>query len=1039
MKRCFFLTIYLLLAQLVFAQPSLNKLRSKMNISLQEQPANTARIKMITPVQASILFSRNQLKQINTMQWLSTQLGMRKDIDLLKENRIAAKTKNGLEVNSFQQYYKGIKVEHGMVNATSRKDDVFSMQLEFYSIPDQFATNPSVSEAAALQKAALSMQVADSFYKNNSKPAGELVIIRNYEDDSTVCLAWKFEIFNPVIPAMANVYVHAQNGKVVLQDNLMKHVNTNGIAATLYSGTQTIVTDNESGDAAKPYRLHQFRNGHNIITMNYEGRNFHPINTERAIEFTDNDNNWEAAEYNNAAKDIAALDVHFNMQIVSDYWKTVHGRNSWDNANSPLQSYVHVAETCETDLIAKPIDNAFWNKSAMYFGDGTAGLTGNCSGQKHHAFTSLDVTAHEVGHGITESTSRLIYRWQSGALNEAFSDIWATLIENWGIEQYPSMRNNKNIWLQAEEVTATAGKGFRDMKNPENFGDPSAFGDNNWLEDSEYPYCGPTKDNDYCGVHKNSGVINKWFYLITMGEAGKNTLDEPYNVTGIGFTKSGNLAYLTALNLTPNASFATAKAVSMNAAITLFGAGSMEVETVRSAWRAVGVDSAIWDMSNTQVFADNNTQSFTCIEIGKEDRIWAGTDKRGLYVYDRTVAEWVKMPEIPNVRINDLKNDADGGIWVAQSGTTNSGSSTGGGVNYFSDAALPMSAFYTVSTAIDVPTRNVRSLFIDASRAQDPTKPRIWVATNTYINSSGNSASGKPAVGLNASSPRFSPINAGIEISNGTGGVTAIGGNLRKVWTFAADNYNKSQILVYDAGTAALLKTYDNSTDPVIPLNINVKAIYTDINDRTWFSLGSNAVLVHDEHQKWHYVMIPSVFIEGSQANNNAIASGKAGDMYIGTTAGLVFFDHGDGSAEMIDNPYSYKLFKKQNGLPSSNITGIAYDYKYFKVWISTDQGICMWDPLCIGGNCQITKGWAVQTSSVSSGNWSDPAVWEGNIIPDSSRNVVIQHDIIVDKDAACRSLRVLPSASTQVNTGIKLTIYKEEEDGPISQQQLNK
>lgn len=1001
------LSLSCLLAQ---AQPALYKLAAK------KQQGTV--IHSINPAQAGLLFANNYPGLDKISEWLAANLELRPGIDMLRQERPATVAAQGLQVNSFFQYYRDIKVEHGRVNVTSRNSKVLSLQFEFYSIPASLATVPLLTEKTALQKAAVSMQLAATIYENSSipVPSGELVIVRTYDDDSTVCLAWKFNIMNAGKMSAALVYVDAQTGRVVLLDQQVKHSNTPGQAATRYSGTQTIITDNANPDTARPYRLQQSRNGHNIITLNYQQRVYDPVNNNLAVDFTDNDNNWTAAEYDNANQDNAALDVQFNMQVISDYWSLVHSRNSWNNGNSPLRSYVHVRTKCNSGTAIIPLDNAFWYQGSMYFGDGSYGVSGsNSCYQRFRPLTPLDVTAHEVGHGVTESTSGLIYRWESGALNEGFSDIWGVLIEKWGVEQYASISQGKSTWKMGEEMTSVVGQGIRDMQTPANFNQPSAYKDAKWRT-AQYPDCMPDDNNDDCGVHYNSGVLNKWFYLITMGESGTNTLNQPYNVTGMGFTRSTQLVYLSTLNLTPNASYNTAKAVTLDATVTLFGAGSPELETVISAWRAVGVDSAIWDMSNTPAFAANSNQNFLCISLGKNGTVWAGTDKKGLYVFDGT--SWTQRSEIPNVRINDLKDDYDGGIWVAQSGTTNSGLATAGGVNYFADPAAAMTGFYTVSTQTNVPTRNIRSVFVDQSWEGD--NPRVWIAANTYINSSGNSTSGKPAVGLNAGSPYFTGISAGIETANATGGVAAIGGNNRVVWVFSPLNYGRNQIIAYNAATGALIAAYDNSTVPEIPANINVKAIYTDAVNRTWFGLGTNAILVYDQHQTWHYVTIPSVFIAGSATNYNAITGSRYGDIYIGTSAGLAFFDSGGD----IDNAASYRLYKKQNGLPSSNVTGIAYDQDKFKVWVATDQGICRWDPLCLGNNCGQFGGYLTKASSVASGNWSDSNIWENHIVPDSAMEVFIAHDVIVDINASCNSLKVLPGAATTVSPTKKLTVY---------------
>jgi Zn-dependent metalloprotease len=1033
LKKNLLIAAFVLIAgvQFAIAQPALYKMKAKLD---QSQHATSARMNMVTATQGGLLLSGNELTKTGVAQWLAAQLEMRSGIDAFSEEGSITMAAEGLEVSSFYQYYRGIKVEHGTVNSTSRSGKVAMIQLEFYSIADEFKTTPSIDQNKALKEAARSIGAPDSVVSNQdllaklSQRVPELVIVRTYENDSTVCLAWKFEVLNSQPLAYAKVYVNAETGKVVLRDDIIKDANAFGIGDTRYNGTQSIVTDNGSADPAKPYRLRQTRNGHQIITLDYKKRKATPGNDSLATDFVDNDNNWTAIEHYNLQNDDVALDVQVNMQIVSDYWKVVHSRNSWDNQNSNLRSYVHVSYDCKGTT--EPMDNAFWDGSAMYFGDGTYGTTGtyNCAtNPPFRPLTSLDVTAHEVGHGITQATSRLIYRWESGALNEGFSDIWCAIIEQWGKQAIPTLNSGKDTWLVGEEITTTVGKGLRNMKNPDVFSDPSTYKGPHW-KPSSFPACNPNASNtDNCGVHSNSGVLNKWFFLITDGEANTNTLNQPYNVTGMGFIKSRNLAYLVSLNLTPNAGYSTAKAVSMEAAITLFGAGSAEVETVRSAWRAVGVDSAIWDIINTPLFASNNVQGFLTIGLGKNNFLWAGTDKKGLYVFNDTT--WTMRSELTNVRINDIDADKDGGIWIAQSGTVNSGLATAGGVNYFADPALPMTSFYTIGAQTNIPTRNVRSIFVDQTRLNTSTNPRVWIGCHTYINSAGSAVAGKVGVGLNGSTSYFTTITGGIQTTNTSTGITALGGNKDTIWGFAPGNNGKNQLLAYSASSLAYLTAFDNSTEPIIPANITVTAIYTDRLKRTWFGLTTNAVLVYDELKFWHYISFPGSFPAGSVVNANAITGSPSGNVYIGTTAGLVFFDAYNGLLNHLYDSTSYRLFGKQHGLPSNNITGIAYDTKRFKLWLATDQGICKWDPLCLGGGCDVHAGYLTQTHTVSSGNWSNPAIWEDQQIPDSTSEVVIEHDVVVDINAHCYSLKAISGSTLRVNSGINLNIHQKKDD----------
>src|SRR4051812_46262756 len=83
-----------------------------------------------------------------------------------------------------------------------------------------------------------------------------------------------------------------------------------------------------------------------------------------------------------------------------------------------MKSFVHYTD----DFSGRPMSNAFWSGGAVYFGDGDGVTDRNYSG-------ALDVVAHEWSHGVTEYTSKLVYQGESGALNEAFSDIMGSSIE----------------------------------------------------------------------------------------------------------------------------------------------------------------------------------------------------------------------------------------------------------------------------------------------------------------------------------------------------------------------------------------------------------------------------------------------------------------------------------------------------------------------------------------------------------------------------------------------------------------------------------
>ncbi|MEP7141523.1 MAG: M4 family metallopeptidase [Ferruginibacter sp.] len=455
-----FTVCLILFFQNAIAQPSVQKLK----LELQQKKAVVLdfSLNQQMPAQESVLLARNaNLPIISIKDGLSSNLKLRPNTDLLVQINVPVKF-GSFEVQKLQQYYKGIKVEHGIINATGKNGNTAMIQMEFYPVEDNFKITPRLTEDAA-REAAIRYTGAKRYAWQETGsvlplPKGELVIIADFIRDGRMTLAFKFDMYGLEPLSRANVYVNASDGSVLLVDNLLMDANANGRADTRFSGNQEIVTDFQNGPLLKPYRLRQTRNGHEIRTLNYGNRDKDPANDLLAADFTDDDNNWTSAEYGNGAvvpnQDDAALDVQFNMQIVSDYWKNVHQRNSWDNNNGNIISYVHVTEN------GGFYDNAKWSDGAMYFGDG--------DGAGDPPQVGIDDCGHELGHAICQSTAGLVYCWESGAINEGFSDIWAACITNYTLKTFPGITGSKMVWRLFEETSdpAKAKPGIRDMQNP---------------------------------------------------------------------------------------------------------------------------------------------------------------------------------------------------------------------------------------------------------------------------------------------------------------------------------------------------------------------------------------------------------------------------------------------------------------------------------------------------------------------------------------------------------------------------------------------
>jgi Zn-dependent metalloprotease len=298
------------------------------------------------------------------------------------------------------------------------------------------------------------------------------------------------------------------------------------------------------------YRLRDYSRGNGIETYNLN----HSTSISNAVDFTDNDNNWTASEFHNANKDYGALDAHWGAMMTYDYFKNVHGRNSYDNNNAVLKNYVHYRTN---------YDNAGWNQLYHYmvYGDGYT---------KFDILTALDVIAHEIGHGVCQFSADLVYSGESGALNEGLSDIWGASVENWAT-------TDKQTWLIGEDITLQA-PALRSMSNPNDYAQPDTYGGGAY-------WTGPNAE-----VHINSGIMNHWFYILSVGKSGINGIGNAYDVTGISISKAEKIAYRAeSVYMTANTTFANARTYAIQAAIDLYVICSPEVISTTNAWYAVGV------------------------------------------------------------------------------------------------------------------------------------------------------------------------------------------------------------------------------------------------------------------------------------------------------------------------------------------------------------------------------------------------------------------------------------------------------------------
>lgn len=494
----------------------------------------------------------------------------------------------------FQLYYDGIKVQYVVYTTHSQNGKVASLSGNIFPITDVI-TQPALSASSALNSAlkhtgAEKYMWEDAEYakeNNYNKPQGELVLVPIEQNDGSfkLLLAYKFDIYAAQPLSREYVFVDALDGKILMTDAIIKHAKgifgdsaahnehiekssdieaaklavVDGTAATRYSGSKTISTTLVGTN----YTLRDATRGSGVFTYNLKKGT-----TLKTTDFTDADNNWTAAEFNNAAFDNAALDAHWGVSSTYDYFKNTFNRNSYNNSGGALKSYVHYSSAYE---------NAYWSGTEMVYGDGASTFA---------PLTSLDVTAHELGHGICEYSANLVYSRESGALNEGLSDIWGSVVEN-------AFAPTKQNFLIGEDITKTAPGYLRSMSNPKSglSAQPDTYLGTNWKAATSS--CTPTNNNDQCGVHYNSGVLNHFFYILTQGKTGTNDKGNSYSVTGIGFDKSAKIIYrMETSYLSSTSTYASVLTYAIQSAKDLYGADSPEAIATQNALYAVGLGTA---------------------------------------------------------------------------------------------------------------------------------------------------------------------------------------------------------------------------------------------------------------------------------------------------------------------------------------------------------------------------------------------------------------------------------------------------------------
>ena len=407
----------------------------------------------------------------------------------------------GMRHYHMQQHYKGLPME-GLGYRVHERNGFITSANGKAILEINLDVNILLSEKQAFDLAINYLLTKDTVFRSGRK----LIVSKDFTfTPESFSVAFQFDIDVSLMERW-RISIDARDGKVINKVSLVKSCSEpspllsygTGTGLTNYYGSKTIKV--EKFDNGSSRLRGQTDHGGKIETYDFRNASILAL----IFGFYDVDDFYSSNNTYNNPYQQTAVSVQWAAEQAYDYYYTRHGRNSYDNNGATITSYVH---------IDKDFDNAFWTGKIMGFGDGS----------NNNPLVELDVVSHELTHAVTDYEANLIYSYESGALNESFSDIMGKAVEF-------STFGDTATWQLAKYFRSG---GLRDMSNPNLQGQPDTYFGDMW-------YIG-YEDNG--GVHTNSGIQNFWFYLLCEGGSGVNDNDESYEVKPIGMDTVINIVY----------------------------------------------------------------------------------------------------------------------------------------------------------------------------------------------------------------------------------------------------------------------------------------------------------------------------------------------------------------------------------------------------------------------------------------------------------------------------------------------------------------
>jgi len=462
----------------------------------------------------------------------------------------------GMKHVRIDQYYNGLRVIGGEYIAHYTADGRLQAVNGNYEPYIKLETDPLYTAGNA-QEIAYNDLV--TFFGEAQPQTPELVI---FPWEGEYYLAWRMYLLSDSPPGRWEYLVDAQTGDIIFSANRIMEANDIGTGTNVMGQARNHIDTDWTGSTyqMKDYtrQLNNNPHGHDgeMPDGNYIQTNISLSSLPGAIAI-DADNVWGTN-----STQAPAVDGHVYTAAVYDWLLNALDRNGYNNNGASMLTIVNYSGDGD--------NNAYWDGSRIVVWSWSTGWRSLAA--------CPDVIAHEWGHAVTEYTSNLVYQLEPGALNESFSDMMGAAFE-WAHDTL-----DVPDWDMGENGRVS-GVGFRSMSEPHDFSDPDFYGtsDPYWID---VEGCSPSWLNDYCGVHTNSGVGNKWFYLLSDGGTHHDV-----TVTGIDVEHAMEIAYrANAFYWTSSTDYHAAALGTIWAAMDLDPSGAW-ANQVSKAWNAVGVST----------------------------------------------------------------------------------------------------------------------------------------------------------------------------------------------------------------------------------------------------------------------------------------------------------------------------------------------------------------------------------------------------------------------------------------------------------------